>query len=141
MSTEYSDRKIKEILARVNGQGKLAEQAIVTLVQRDPQFLLSLVHPYLSGIILHGIERARKQPAGAAPSPVTRPQPLPKKTATAKAAPKAVSGNTMDNLMKALAKGFDEQSDTPAAKGKTPGKVSQSHLDALQAMIKPKSKH
>ncbi len=134
MSTEYSDRKIKEILTKVNGQTKLAEQAIATLAQRDPQFLHSLVFPYLNGIVLHGIERARKG-TGLKDTPS---QELPKRTMTPKApAPKPapMSGNTMDNLMKAWAKGFEK--DAPTAPPST-ASVSKSHLAAMNALIKKK---
>lgn len=134
MSTEYSDRKIKEIMAKVNGQSKLAEQAIIALTQRDPQFLQSLVQPYLNGIILHGIERSRK--STGIKEPVVSKE-LPKKVMTPKSAPKPVSSNTMDNLMKALAKGFDQD----APKEASAGKVSQGHIDALKALIKPKTKY
>lgn len=130
MSTEYSDRKIKEIMAKVNGQAKLAEQAVLALAQRDPQFLFSLVQPYLNGIVSHGIDRARKSTGIKEPTV----QELPKKTASSKASPKPVSGNTMDNLMKALAKGFDQ--DTPKQNAGT--KVSQNHIDVLKSMVKPK---
>ena len=134
MSTEYSDRKIKEIMAKVNGQAKLAEQAVLALTQRDPQFLHSLVQPYLNGIILHGIERAKKATGIKEPAAQKEMQ---KKVIAARPAPKPVSGNTMDNLMKALAKGLDQ--DTP--KDAPGGKVSQNHIDALKALIKPKSKY
>lgn len=136
MSTEYSDQKIREILSKVNGQNKLAEQAILTLAQRDPQFLLSLVQPYLNGIVLHGIERANKSGKSSGSTGLktaAQATPLPRKTATTKPAAQPVSGNTMNNLMKALAKGFEDTPPQPSDK-----KVSQSHIDALQAMIKPK---
>jgi hypothetical protein len=131
MSTEYSDRKIREILSKTNGQGKLAEQAIAVLIQRDPGFLQDLVTPYLNGIILHAIERARK-PTGLKEPKTTAP--LPKKAATPKSAP-PVSTNTMDNLMKAWAKGF-EQDEPPKPGAK---KVSQSHIDVLKSMVKKKT--
>jgi len=132
MSTEYSDRKIKEIMAKVNGQAKLAEQAVMALIQRDPQFLQSLVTPYLNGIVSHGIERARK--STGIKEPAVAPQPLPKKVLAPRPQLKPVAGNTMDNLMKALAKGFEED----APKEASGNKVSQNHIDALKAMIKPK---
>ena len=137
MSNAYSDNKIKDILTKVNGQGKLAEQAIATLAQRDLPFLHALVQPYLSGIISHAIERARKS-TGIKESPIDL---LPKKAMTSKSpAPKsavsnaAVSGNTMDNLMKAWAKGFEQ--DQPTAPGSA--KVSQNHIDVLKSLVKKK---
>jgi hypothetical protein len=133
MSTEYSDRKIKEILTKVNGQAKLAEQAITTLAQRDLQFLHSLVFPYLNGIISHGIERARKSTGVKEPA---QSSALPKRTMSSKPMPKPapMSGNTMDNLMKAWAKGFEK--DAPAAP--STAAVSKSHLAAMNALIKKK---
>ena len=133
MSTEYAERKTKEILIKVNGQAKLAEQAMRTLIQRDPAFLLSLVELYLSGIITHAIERARKPSGLKEPKPAaaTSAKVLPKKPATAK----AVTGNTMDSMMKAWAKSFEK--DAPQAN--EPGKkVSANHLAAMHALIKKK---
>ena len=131
MSTEYSDSKIRDILSKANGQAKLAEQAINTLAQRDLAFLHSLVQPYLNGIVMHAIERARK------PTGLKEPKaaPLPKKAAAPKPSPQAFSGNTMDNLMKALAKGFEQNEQLKPAGAK---KVSQNHIDVLKSMIKKK---
>ncbi|MDB5478299.1 MAG: hypothetical protein JWM96_794 [Alphaproteobacteria bacterium] len=140
MSTEYSDRKTREILAKVNGQGKLAEQAVIALTQRDPQFLQSLVAPYLNGIILHAIERVRKQsgskdaPAVKIPAPVAR-QPIPKKAVPAK----PISSNGMDNMMQALAASFEKNSIANAAPPADAGKVSQSHVEAMRALITRKT--
>lgn len=115
-------------MSKVNGQGKLAEQAVTVLLQRDPIFLQSLVHPYLDGIVMHAIERARKATGIKEPKAVA---PLPKKTLAPKP---AVSSNMMDNLMKALAKGFEDQ--TPAKPGAK--KVSQNHIDVLTSLVKKK---
>jgi hypothetical protein len=131
MSTEYSDRKIKEIMSKVNGQGKLAEQAVTVLLQRDPVFLQSLVHPYLDGIILHAIERARKATGIKEPK---ASKELPKRTLASKPAAQkpSVSNNTMDNLMKAWAKEFED--DAPQKPGAP--KVSQNHIDVLKSLVK-----
>ena len=123
-------------MAKVNGQAKLAEQAILALAQRDPQFLHSLVTPYLNGIVAHGIERARK--ATGMKEPAASTNALPKRTMSPRPAPKPVSGNTMDNLMKALAKGFEDNSPSDAPPSTT--KVSQNHIDVLKSMIKKTSK-
>lgn len=133
MSTEYADRLTKEILSKVNGQSKLAEQAMLTLVQRDPRFLQSLVTPYLGGIILHAIERAKKPNA----KPMTAPQKqsdMPK-VAARKVAPQNIPAKGMDGLMAAWAKSFEKDAPPPSKDGK---KVSQGHLNALQALIKKK---
>lgn len=122
-------------MARVNGQGKLAEQAIATLMQRDPIFLQSLVAPYINGIVIHAIERARKSTGVKEPGPEIS---LPKKTVFTKKplpAQAAPSGNAMDNLMKAWAKGF-EQNGAPAP---ATDKVSSKHMEAMQALIKKKT--
>jgi hypothetical protein len=134
MNTEYSDRKIKEIMSKVNGQGKLAEQAVMALLQRDPIFLQSLVEPYLDGIILHAIERARKASGLKEPKPSRE---LPKKVLPSKTSEKpTVSNNTMDNLMKAWAKEFEDNAPQPKPGAK---KVSQSHIDVLTSMMKKKN--
>ena len=133
MTSENIDRKIKEILTKTQGQSKLAEQAVRSLAEKDHTFLMGLVQPYLSGIILHGIERARKatgikEPVAAKTS--AKSGPLPKTAAKAKPAGE-FSGSAVDGLMKAWAKKFD--GDTPAPSNK---KVSQKHLDAMNALVK-----
>lgn len=132
MTTEYAARKTREILAKANGQAKLAEQAMTTLLQRDHAFLLSLVQPYLSGIITHAIERARK-PSGLK-EPVAKTPAAPKAPAP-RPAVKPVSGGGMDAMMKAWAKSFDKDAAPAKADGK---KVSADHLAAMQALIKKK---
>lgn len=136
MKAEQADRKIKEILSKTHGQGKLAEQAIRTLIERDHTFLLSLVEPYLDGIILHGIERARKMTGLKEPAASTQAKKvstaLPKTHAKQKAGPESFSGSAVDGLMKAWAKKFD--ADMPPEAGSK--KVSQKHLDALNALVK-----
>lgn len=114
-------------MAKVNGQSKLAEQAIFALAQRDPLFLQSLVHPYLNGIVSHGIQRARKTTG------IKEPALAPRSMNASKAAAlkKVASGNLLDGLMKELAKGFE--TDQPASK-----KVSQNHINAIQSLIKKK---
>lgn len=134
MSTEQIDRKIKDILTKTHGQGKLAEQAIRTLVQKDHAFLLGLVEPYLSGIILHGIERARKgtglkEPAAVPSAPAKTP--MPKVAAKPKPSPE-FSGSAVDGLMKAWAKKFEADAPTETSSKK----VSQKHIDAMSALIK-----
>lgn len=133
MSTEYSDRITKEILSKVNGQSKLAEQAMLTLVKRDPKFLLSLVDPYLNGIILHAIERAKKPLTKATAS--KQAAALPKTTVRKTAAPQNISSKGMDGMMKAWAKSFEKDAPPPNKDGK---KVSAAHIKALQALTKKK---
>lgn len=136
MTIEQADRKIKEILTKTHGQGKLAAQAVRTLVERDHAFLLSLVEPYLDGIILHSIERARKttglkEPAAASQAKKTSTA-LPKTHAKPKSSSETFSGSAVDGLMKAWAKKFDAEK-PPEAGTK---KVSQKHMDALSALVK-----
>lgn len=132
MSTEYSDLRIKEILSKVNGQGKLAEQAVIALTQRDAMFLQSLVTPFLGGIIAHSIERNRKQSGIAVPPPI-RQSPLPKVAVKKPAASaKQLPTTSMDEMMKAWAKKFEQTENAePVPAGQ---KVSQSHLDAMKAL-------
>lgn len=134
MSTEYADRITKEILAKVNGQSKLAEQAMLTLVKRDPKFLQSLVEPYLSGIILHAIERVKK-PASSASAPSATRTAMPKVERKPVSAPRDIPAKGLDGMMKAWAKSFDKDAPPPSTDGK---KVSANHIKALQAMIKKK---
>lgn len=134
MSTEYADRITKEILAKVNGQSKLAEQAILTLVKRDPQFLLSLVDPYLNGIILHAIERAKK-PTSASVAKTSKTA-LPKTLRKPVATPQNIPAKGLDGMMKAWAKSFEKDAPPPSKDGK---KVSADHIKALQALVKKKN--
>ncbi len=134
MTPEQSDRKIKEILTKTNGQSKLAEQAIRALTEKDHGFLLSLVQPYLGGIILHGIERARKLSGIKEPVATSKPakEVLPKVAAKSKSAEPSFTGNALDGLMKAWAKRFDDGK--PAEVGSK--NVSQKHMDAMNALVK-----
>lgn len=138
MSTEYSDRRIRDILTKVNGNAKLAEQAIMNLLTRDPNFVLSLVEPYLNGIIAHAIDRARKGTGIKEPATkkTVAQEPLHKRTVgTAKPAqrPQNIPSSNMDGLLAAMAKQFEANS-KPAQPGDK--KVSQKHLQAMQALIK-----
>lgn len=132
MSTEYSERRVCEILLKANGQSKLAEQAVHNLIARDPQFLLSLTQPYLNRIIAHAIDRARKGTNTTEPAK----KPLPKRTmaSASKPAARPISGNAMDGVMALLAKQFEKKSGDAPAQGKS--KVSQNHLKAMQALIR-----
>lgn len=134
MSTEYSDRKTREILSKVNGQAKLAEQAMRALCERDPLFLQNLVEPYLNGIIAHAIDRARKPTGLKEPKAAA---PLPKKAAAPRQAKPLPSGG-MGNLMQALAKSFEQN--TPKDQPPAGKKVSQKHVDAMNALIKHRKK-
>lgn len=140
MTAEHADRKIKEILTKVQGQGKLAEQAVRALAEKDHSFLLSLVEPYLNGVILHGIERARKstglkEPSASKQTSQTLPKTTVKPTAK-KQTVQALPTGDMDHLMKAWAKSFETGKAT-----KEPGQtVSQKHVDALKALVKNPNK-
>jgi hypothetical protein len=80
MKAAQTHQKIQEILQKTNGQVKLTESAIRTLIERDHAFVLGLVEPYLSGIIGHAIERARKLPPARVPIEFgDKTEPLPKK--------------------------------------------------------------
>lgn len=137
MSTEYSDRITKEILTKVNGQSKLAEQAMLTLVKRDPKFLLSLVDPYLGGIVLHAIERAKKPQTKSASSVRNQQTAMSKtsasKTSARKDSSQNLSSKGMDGMMKAWAKSFEKDAPPSNLDGK---KVSAAHIKALHALSK-----
>jgi hypothetical protein len=140
MSTEYADRKVKDILTKAKGNAKLTEQAILTLIERDQKFLLSLTEPYLSGIIAHAIERGRKQAniKLTQPAPL-KPSPLLTKTPKGKVAVKPLAESSLDKALKVWAEGFDktEIKDRP----KTNSKVSQKHMDAMNALVSKKTKN
>lgn len=134
MDNAFVDRKIKDILTKAKGQGKLTEQAVRTLLARDPQFLQALVDPYLDGIIAHAIERARRAVGSAESSITKKSAALPKKTLPPK--PHSAPARALDNLLDAWAKKFDQ---TPAPPPATKGaKVSSRHLDAMKSLIKKK---
>lgn len=125
MSTDYADRKVKDILTKANGQGKLAEQGIRTLIDKDHKFLLSLVTPYLDGVVAHAVERARKQTQLKEP-PVAKPAAKPKEKLPIKTI-KPDASISIDKLMKNWAEKFDSNTD---------GKVSQNHMNAMNALVK-----
>ena len=139
MSTEYADRKVKDILTKAKGNAKLTEQAVLTLIERDQKFLLSLTEPYLSGIIAHAIERGRKQAnikTTTIPAPKT--SPLLQKPAKSKTKAPSTEGS-LDKALKAWAEGFDKTESKE--KPKTTGKVSQKHMDAMNALVSKKTKN
>ncbi len=119
--------RIQEIFRKSGGQNKLTETAIRTLIARDPAFLLSLVEPYLGGIIAHAIERARKEPT---PRPAVKREvsPLPKKTVKAK----APSKDALKDVFDSLAKNFSDTEEAP----KKQKQASQEHVKTMQAIAK-----
>ncbi len=132
MTTEYADRKIKDILTKAKGNGKLTEQAVMTLIERDHKFLLSLTQPYLSGVVAHAIGRGRKQTNIKEPAPTLIKTPTKAKTPAVKPMPvRNVPRGSIDKALDAWAKKFETTDEKPAAK-----KVSQKHLDAMSALVK-----
>src|SRR4051812_20798505 len=110
MSTEYADRKVKDILTKAKGNAKLTEQAVLTLIGRDHKFLLSMTEPYLSGIIAHAIERGRKQGnvKTTQPTPTAKTSPLLQKPKPKTAARPISAEGSLDKALKAWAEGFDK---------------------------------
>lgn len=131
MTKEYAAQKTKEIMIKVQGQSKLAEQALLSLAQKDHAFLFSLVQPYLNGIITHAIERARGRSESPRKPEAATPKTAPKRPATARPMP----ATGMDNVMAAWAKSFEQGQAPQKAEGQ---KVSSEHLNAMQALIKKK---
>jgi hypothetical protein len=129
MKNAQSHHKVQEILQKTNGQVKTAEAAIRTLIERDHTFLLGLVEPYLSGIIGHAIERARKLPPARMPLDFgDKAEPLPKKIIKPRTK-KMPENDALGNVLDAMAQKFS------ASQGqKKPEKASAQHVTSLQAL-------
>ncbi len=131
MKAAQTHQKIQEILQKTNGQVKLTESAIRTLIERDHAFVLGLVEPYLSGIIGHAIERARKLPPARVPIEFgDKTEPLPKKIIKPKAK-KTTENDALGGVLDALAQKFSATQNQ-----KRPEKASQQHVDSMQALAK-----
>lgn len=138
MSLEYAEKRIKEALKAAGGNQIKARQQIIAWTYEDAKLLHALAKPHLSGIVAYNIERVSSGRADAAKAAKT--QATKKAPAQAK---KAAKGKTKEEqfgleILKAVAGspaifGLED----PGAQGRRGG-VSQSHLDAIQAITAKK---
>jgi hypothetical protein len=139
MKALESHARIQEILRKTDGQTKLTEQAIRQLITRDHDFLQGLVDPYISGIIAHAIERARKTPAVKRQTPRETSyttnkepvrEPLPKKIVKARNT-KTLGNDQLSGVLDALADQFAQDQNH-----KKPAKASDAHIKTMQSLAK-----
>lgn len=138
MSLEYAEHRIKEALKLSGGNPIKARQQVIAWTFEDAKLLHALAKPHLSGIVAYNIERVASGRADAARS---------KNTEAKKPAPpaqKKTNGRAGESfgleILKAVA-GSPEifGLEDPGAPRKKSG-VSQSHVEAIQAIIAKKKK-
>ena len=137
MSLEYVEGRIKEALKLTDGNQAKARQQIIAWTFEDAKLLHALAKPHLSGIVAYNIERVASGRADAAKN--VEPAPDKKKPAKkAKANGKDTEEQFGLEILKAVA-GSPEifGLEDPGAPRKRGG-VSQSHVDAIEALTKTK---
>ena len=124
MSRDYAIKKIKEALHATRGNATAARQQVISMAMQDPTLLKELVRPHMTGIVAHAVNRVV--------SGKTEPESIPTP------APLQHSDEEKFGLdiLKAIAGGESAQfgQENYGRPIKKQG-VSQSHLDAIQAMI------
>lgn len=136
MSLEYAEHRIKEALKLSGGNQIKARQQIIAWTYEDAKLLHALAKPHLSGIVAYNIERVASGRADAAKSVKAEDKKPPAKKAAANGkAKEEVFGL---EILKAVA-GSPEifGLEDPGAPRKKSG-VSQSHVDAIQAIVSKK---
>lgn len=122
MSWDYVEKKIKEALDMTRGNSTQARQQVIAWAMDDPKLLRELVRPHMVGITAHAVGRVI--------SGKTKPETVP---VPEDADAKDTFG--MD-ILKTIAGGDTAQfgQENYGRPVKKSG-VSQSHIDAIQAMI------
>ena len=138
MSLEYAEHRIKEALKLSGGNQIKARQQIIAWTYEDAKLLHALAKPHLSGIVAYNIERVASGRADAAKN--AKAEEKSKKPPAKKAAANGKAKEEVFGLeiLKAVA-GSPEifGLEDPGAPRKKSG-VSQSHVDAIQAIVSKK---
>ena len=128
MSQDYVQGKIKRALELTRGNATQARQQIIAWCAEDPKLLQALTRPHMTGIVAHAVNRVM--------SGKTEPQVIspPPESAVAK-------GEFGMEILKTIAGGdtaqFGRENNGRPLRKKG---VSQSHIDAIQKMIKESQK-
>ncbi len=124
MSREYSSKKIKAALDATRGNATKTRQMVIAQAMADPKLLQELVKPHMVGIVAHAVSRVMS--GKTEPEVMVQPE-----------------GNDEGkdsfglDILKTIADGDTTQFGQEAF-GRPLKKqgVSQSHIDAIQQMIK-----
>ena len=126
MSHEYAMSRVRDALEKADGNHLKSQRLLLSWLEKDHTLLFGLVTPHMQGIISHAINHAANPPK----------KPMPKKINI----DEAETGELGAALLGGLRGGgssFGEA--TPPSAGK-PGKASQKHVDAINAIVKAGSK-
>ena len=129
MTRDYSAAKIEEALKTAKGNSQIAQKLIIAKAIQDPKLLIELVKPHLTGIVGHAVNHVIKKQQTKSQN--TQPEPK-----------KAQSNNRKKDsfgldILKTIAGGDTAQFGQESYARPVPKKsASQSHIDAIQQMIK-----
>jgi len=156
MSWDYVEKKIQEALHQNRGNTTRARQQIIAWAMDDPKLLRTMVKPHMVGITAHAIGRVKSgksQPEPVAQNAPTSDDDMPLRATRPNAGYNATgrteqpAKKTQENkskkedsfgmdILKTIAGGktaeFGHENHNPPRRKQG---VSQSHLDAIQAMI------
>ena len=160
MTWDYAEKKIREAMHLHRGNSTRVRQQVIAWAMDDPKLLRTLVKPHMVGITAHAVSRVE--------SGKTRPVPLAQDAPTSRPELRATRSNQGYNSTGRSDQNSAKSQETKSAKkdsfgmdilktiagGKTPefGQenyntprskqgVSQSHIDAIHAMIKKSSEN
>lgn len=122
MSHEYAMSRVRDALEKSEGNHLKAQRLIMGWLEKDQTLLLGLVAPHLSGIVSHAVNHASAPPKKKMPKRVDLEG----------------AGEFGADLVRGLrggAAGFGEASPRGLSK---PGKASQKHIDAINAIASAK---
>jgi hypothetical protein len=124
MSHEYAMSRVRDALEKSEGNHLKAQRLIMGWLEKDHTLLLGLVAPHLQGIISHAVNHAASPPQ----------KKMPKRIDLEGA---GEFGADLVRGIKGGAANFGEASPRGLSK---PGKASQKHIDAINAIAAGKTK-
>lgn len=131
MSKHYVEKRLKDALEKTGGNAVQARKLVMGWIQEDPKLLYGLTKGHLNGIVAYNIERIlsgradQSEEEVVAPSSAGHSKPDSKENFGLELL-KAVAGNN------GVSFGLEGYSGGAGKKRK----VSQSHIQAIQAMAK-----
>lgn len=127
MSHEYAMSRVRDALEKAEGNHLKAQRLILSWLEKDHTLLFGLVTPHMQGIISHAVNHAANPPK----------KPMPKKINLEDAETGEFGEALLGGLRGGGSSSFGEA--TPRGAGK-PGKASQKHVDAINALVKASGK-